>query len=58
MHIYSRSLILFGLGFVRVAGLGGWGGGGGVQKVLVAYNSNYFNDIEMKFGGVVKSHII
>ena len=46
-------LTLFRLGFLRVAQLGGGGGG---RKVPAAYNSNTINDNEMKFAGVVKDH--
>ena len=42
------SLTLFRLGFLRMARLGGGGGGES------AYNSKTINDNEMKFGGVVK----
>ena len=35
-------LTLFCLGFLRVAQLGGWGGGGG-QKVPAAYKSKTMN---------------
>ena len=45
-------LALFRLGFLRVAQLGGGGGG----KVPAAYNSTTINDNEMKLGGVVKDH--
>ena len=41
------------VGFLRVAQLGGGGGG---QKVPAAYNSKTINDNEMKLGGVVKDH--
>ena len=46
-------LTLFRLGFLRVAQLGGGGGG---WKVPAAYNSKTINDNEMKFAGVVKVH--
>ena len=46
-------LTLFRLGFLRVAQLGGGGGG---RKVPTAYNSKTINDNEMKLGGVVKDH--
>ena len=46
-------LTLFRLGFLRVAKLGGGGGG---RKVPAAYNSKTINDDEMKFCGVVKDH--
>ena len=46
-------LTLFRLGFLRVAQLGGGGGG---RKVPVAYNYKTINDNEMKLGGVVKKH--
>ena len=45
-------LTLFRLGFLRVAQLGGGGGG----EVPAAYNSKTINDNEMKLGGVVKDH--
>ena len=47
------ALTLVRLGFLRVAQLGG--GGGGRQKVPAAYNSKTVNDNEMKIGGVVKN---
>ena len=46
-------LTLFRLGFLRVAQLGGGGGG---RKVPAAYNSKTINDNEMKLGGVVKDY--
>ena len=46
-------LTLFRLGFLRVAQLGGGGGG---RKVPAACNSKTINDNEMKLGGVVKDH--
>ena len=46
-------LTLFCLSFLRVAQLGGGGGG---RKVPAAYISKTINDNEMKFGGVVKHH--
>ena len=49
-----RILTLFRLGFLRVAQLGG--GGGGEGGVPAAYNSKTINDNEMKLGGVVKDH--
>ena len=48
-------LTLFHLGFLRVARLGGRGGGGR-RKVPVAHNSKTIDDNGMKFGGVVESH--
>ena len=50
-------LALFGLGFLRVPGLGvlGWGGGGG-GRVSAVYNSKTINYVEMKFGGAVENH--
>ena len=50
-------LILFRLGFLRVAQLGGAGeGGGGAESARGACNSKTINDNKMKFGGVVKDH--
>ena len=51
----SSVLTLFRLGFLRVAQLGG-GGGGSERKVPAADNSKTINDNEMKLGGVVKDH--
>ena len=50
----EQHLTLFRLGFLRVAQLGDWGGGGG--DVPAAYNSKTINDNEMKFVGVIKEH--
>ena len=46
-------LTLFRLGFLRVAQLGGGGGG---RKVPTAYSSKTINDNKVKLGGVVKDH--
>ena len=46
----NSSLTLFRLGFLRVAQLGGGGGGQGPA----AYNFKTINDNEMGLGGVVK----
>ena len=51
----DESLTLFRLGFLRVAQLGKGGGG---RKVSAACNSKTVNDNEMKFGGVVKDHLL
>ena len=42
-------LTLFGLGFLRVARLGGG------EEVPAAYNSKTINDNEVKFGGEVEN---
>ena len=47
-------LTLFRLGFLRVAQLGG--GGGGAKSARGLYNSRTINDNEMKLGGVVKDY--
>ena len=49
--LFRFVLTLFRLGFLRVAQLGGGGGG-----VPAFYNSETINDNEMKLGGVVKDH--
>ena len=51
--LHVSALTLFHLGFLRVAQLGGGGGG---RKVPAACNSKTIDDNEMKFGGVVKDH--
>ena len=48
---YIYLLTLFCLGFLRMARLGGEGGG---RKVAATYNSKTINENEIKFGGVVK----
>ena len=48
----KKNLTPFGLGFFRVPGLPGRGGG----EVPRAYNSKTINGIEMEFGWVVKNH--
>ena len=53
---FLKVLTLFRLGFLRVAQLGGEGGGEGGRKVPAAYNSKTINGNEMKLGGVVKNH--
>ena len=50
---YIYLLTLFCLGFLRMARLGGEGGGGG-RKVAATYNSKTIYENEIKFGGVVK----
>ena len=49
----DKHLTPFRLCFLRVAQLGGGGGG---RKVSPGYNSKVINGNEMKLGGVVKDH--
>ena len=51
----TNQLTLFRLGFLRVARLGGRGGGRGGRKVPADYNSKTINGNGMKFGGVVEN---
>ena len=56
VDVYVQFLLnLFGLGFLRCLGLVVIGGGGGGGSAA-AYNSKSINDIEMKFGWVVKNN--
>ena len=47
IQMANSKLTLFRLGFLRVAQLGGGGGGVGGRKVPAAYNSKTINDNEI-----------